>query len=135
MLLGPLRWVLLYVADLEMMADWYQKTFDLKPKMKADTFVAFDTGGCTFELMGSHDNGPEEMNDVRGWDRNKVLISFIVENIEDVVTKVEARGCKSVSGIKPTVAPTGEQPIGYIAQFMDPEGNLVEICQEPADYV
>jgi predicted enzyme related to lactoylglutathione lyase len=132
---GPLRWILVYVSDLKTMGDFYQQVFGLKPKMVTDKFIAFDTGAVTLELMAGHDNGPDKMDNSKGWDRNKVLVSFIVTDIQAVVAAVEARGVKSITGIRPTVAPTGEKPVGWIAQFMDPEGNLMEICQEPDDYV
>jgi predicted enzyme related to lactoylglutathione lyase len=132
---GPLRWVLIYVSDLKTMGEFYTQFFDLKPKMSTDKFIAFDTGAVTLELMGGHANGPEKMDDSKGWDRNKILISFIVDDIQTVVTTLAERGLPSVTGIRPTVAPSGEDPVGWIAQFMDPEGNLIEICQEPPDYV
>jgi predicted enzyme related to lactoylglutathione lyase len=132
---GPLRWVLIYVSDLKLMGDFYEKFFDLKPKMSTDKFIAYDTGAVTLELMAGLDNGPDKMDDSRGWDRNKILISFIVDDIQSVVAKLAERGLPSEIGIRPTVAPTGEEPVGWLAQFMDPEGNLIEICQEPPDYV
>lgn len=130
-MLGPLRWVLLYVSDLGKMSAFYKNILDLEPQWETDRFVLFKTGGCTFELMAEFDNGPDVMTDARGWDRNKFLISFQVEDIQAIVAAVEARGVKTVGGIRPTVAPEGEAPIGWIAQFMDPEGNLIEVCQEP----
>ncbi len=117
------------------MGEFYERVFDLKPKMSVDDFIAFDTGACTFELMGNHKNGPEKMDDSRGWDRNKVLISFYVSDIKAEVAALESRGLKSVSGISAIVVPDGDKTVGWIAQFMDPEGNLVELCEEPEDYV
>ncbi len=130
-MLGPLRWVLLYVSDLAKVSAFYKDILDLEPQVETDRFVMFKTGGCTFELMGEFDNGPEKMDDARGWDRNKYLISFQVDDIHATVAAIEARGIKTVGGIRPTVAAEGEEPIGWLAQFIDPEGNLLEVCQEP----
>ena len=132
-MLGPLRWVLLYVSDLEKMSAFYKEKFDLETSQETDRYVIFKTGDCIFELMGKFDNGPEALDDSKGWDRNKILMSFQVDDIRDVVAKLEARGLKTEGGIRPTVAPEGEAPIGWLAQFMDPEGNLIEICQEPLE--
>lgn len=132
---GPLRWVLLYVSDLKLMGEFYERVFGLRPKMSVPDFIAFDTGACTFELMANMANGPDKMDDSKGWDRNKVLVSFYVDDIKAVVKEVESRGVKTVSGIRPIVTPEGDKTVGWIAQFMDPEGNLIEICEEPIDYV
>jgi len=134
-MLGPLRWVLLYVSDLVGMGEFYQRVFDLKPKMSNADFIAFDTGACTFELMGNMANGPSKMDDATGWTRTKVLVSFFVSDIKTTVKELETRGVPTVSGIKPIVTPSGDKTVGWIAQFMDPEGNLIEICEEPEDYV
>lgn len=132
---GPLRWVLLYVSDLKGMGEFYERVFGLRPKLNVADFIAFDTGACTFELMGNMANGPKQMDDAKGWDRNKVLVSFRVTDINNVVKEIESRGVKSVSGVRAIVVPEGDKTVGWIAQFMDPEGNLMEICEEPDDYV
>jgi len=81
-------------------------------------------------LMDSKlNNGPDAMDDTRGWQRNKVLPSFRVEDIRAEVAAIESRGGPCISGIKPTMGAPGEPPKGWIAQFMDPEGNIIEICE------
>ena len=132
-MLGPLSWVLVYTADVPKMRHYYENVLMLPVKRASEQVVAFKTGQCTLELMGRMDNGPDVMDDAQGWNRNKVLISFHVEDIKAEVAALEARGTPCISGIRPTVSPPGQSPKGLIAQFMDPEGNLIELCQEPLD--
>jgi predicted enzyme related to lactoylglutathione lyase len=133
-MIGQLRWVLVYVKDVDKMREYYENILQLPLKSVRPQIVAFNTGPCILELMGKLDNGPAKMDDAKGWDRNKVLISFHVEDIQAEVRAIESRGGKCISGVRPTVgAAPGQPPKGAIAQFMDPEGNIIEICQEPLD--
>jgi predicted enzyme related to lactoylglutathione lyase len=132
-MLGPLSWALIYTADVPKMRHYYENVLKLPLKRASEKVVAFKTGHCTLELMGRMDNGPDVMDSAQGWRRNKVLISFHVEDIKAEVAALESRGSKCISGIRPTVSPPGQPPKGWIAQFMDPEGNIIELCQEPLD--
>jgi lactoylglutathione lyase len=136
-MLGPLSWVLVYTADIPRMRAYYETVLGLPIKRASEKIVAFRTGACTLELMGRMDNGPGEkdgaMDDARGWKRNKVLISFHVADIKAEVATLESRGAKCLSGIRATVSPAGQPPKGWIAQFEDPDGNLIELCEEPLD--
>jgi predicted enzyme related to lactoylglutathione lyase len=134
-MIGPLSWVLIYVSDIDTTRHFYERVLELPLKSVRPQIVVFRTGACTLELMAKLDNGPQpaEMDDARGWRRNKVLVSFHVEDIEAEVAAIEQRGGKCISGINPTVGAPWEPPKGRIAQFMDPEGNIIELCQEPLD--
>jgi predicted enzyme related to lactoylglutathione lyase len=132
-MLGPLSWVLVYTADIPRMRAFYEQVLGLKIKRASEKIVAFDTGACTLELMGRMDNGPDRMDESRGWRRNKVLVSFHVADIKAEVAAIEARGAPCLTGIRPTVSPAGQPPKGWIAQFEDPDGNLIELCEEPLE--
>ena len=127
-MLGPLSWVLIYVADVPTMRDFYERVLGLPIKRATEQVVVFRTGACTLELMGNLDNGPEVMDQARGWARNKVLVSFHVADIKAEVARLEALGAPCISGICPTVSSIpGRPPRGWIAQFIDPEGNIIEL--------
>ena len=129
-MIGPLSWVLIYVKDLDKVRPFYEHALQLPLKSVRPKIVVFRTGRCTLQLMDSTlNNGPDAMDDARGWQRNKVLISFRVDDIRAAVAAVESRGAPCISGIKPTMGAPGEPPKGWIAQFIDPEGNIVEICE------
>lgn len=134
-MLGPLSWVLIYVTDVAKTRHFYETVLGLPVKRSSHLKTIFETGNCTLELMSQLDNGPQaaQMDDKRGWDRNKTLISFFVDDIEAEVAALESRGAHCISGIRPTVSDPGVPPRGRLAQFMDPEGNIIEICQVPLD--
>jgi predicted enzyme related to lactoylglutathione lyase len=132
-MLGPLSWVLIYTADVPKMRHFYENVLKLPIKRASEQVVVFRTGHCTLELMGRMDNGPDVMDAAQGWRRNKVLVSFHVADIKTEVAELEARGTPCISGIRPTVSPPGLPPKGWIAQFMDPEGNIIELCEEPLE--
>jgi len=133
-MIGPLSWVLVYVADIPKMRRFYEEVLGLPIKRATGQVVVFRTGACTLELMGNLANGPEKMDDAQGWARNKVLISFHVTDIHAETAKLEAAGYPCITGIKPTVSSIpGAPPRGYIAQFIDPEGNIIEFGQMPLE--
>lgn len=129
-LLGPLSWVLIYVDNLDVMRDFYEGGLGLTPREANDDFANYYTGGCTLELMARPLNGPTQSSSARGWDRNRMHISFKVERIEQVVAALAERGIVPRHGIAETVPPPGRVEVGRLAQFEDPEGNFVEICDE-----
>ena len=43
---------------------------------------------------------------------------------------LRARGADPVHGPSATVSPAGEQPLGRVVQYADPEGNIIEFCDE-----
>lgn len=130
-MLGTLGWVLIYTADISSMRRFYEGTLGLEVTREGGDIVVFRTGACTLELMGRMDNGPDGMDDAHGWARNKILVSFHVSDLEAEVARLEAAGARTLHGIRPTVSPPGVPPRGRLAQFMDPDGNLIELCDVP----
>lgn len=130
-MLGPLSWVLIYTADLPGMRRFYEGVLGLEVTRDDGAVVVLRSGACTLELMGRLDNGPETLPEARGWARNVTLISFHVEDMAAEVARIEAAGAPSLGGIRPTVAPPGVTPRGRLAQFMDPDGNIIELCDVP----
>lgn len=132
-MLGPLSWVLIYVDDVAATTHFYEKILGLPVKYSSASKTIFQTGHCRLHLMGQHDNGPSQKSQKRGWERNAILISFHVADLKAEIAAIESRGGRCISGIRPTVSDPGQPQKGWLAQFMDPEGNIIEICEEPLD--
>jgi predicted enzyme related to lactoylglutathione lyase len=128
-MLGPLSWVLIYTDRVAAMRAFYRDVLEIPVTRDGDDIVVFGTGACTLELMGRLENGPDALDDTTGWQRNKILISFRVADITAAMARIEARGVRSLIGIRPTVSPPGKPPRGLLAQVMDPDGNIIEFCQ------
>ena len=110
----------LYVADLGMMARFYEDTLGLPVVERGPRFVAFGGVGAPLALEGG---GPPPEG-ARGKDRNPTLVQFAVPDIEAGVAVLRERG----------VAPEGEirrGPWGALAFFRDPEGNRLALLQAP----
>lgn len=127
-MIGALAWVLLYVKDFERMRDFYRDQVGLPIAFEAPGVAAFDTGPCSLELMAR----PELDNPRTGWERNVVLISFHVDDIEAAAAQLRDRGVEMASEIRYVVGV--ENPQWRLAQFRDPEGNLFEIVDEPVGW-
>lgn len=131
MAIDTMGWVLVYTDNVAEMRRFYEDVVGLPLQKASEKIVAFKAGGCILELMGRMENGPDKMDDSRGWDRNKVLMSFHAADLEAEVAALESRGAKCLKGIHPTVSPPGVPPRGRVAQFMDPDGNIFELCDVP----
>jgi catechol 2,3-dioxygenase-like lactoylglutathione lyase family enzyme len=124
-MIEALGWVLLYVKDLDAMSAFYRDQVGLEVAYECPGVTAFDTGPCMFELFERADLD----NPRSGWDRNVVLISFRVADIEAAVETLRERGVDQASEIKFVIGV--ENPRWRLAQFRDPEGNLFEVIDEP----
>jgi len=93
-MIGPLSWILIYVSDIDKTRHFYEKVLELPLKSVRPQIVVFRTGACTLELMAKLDNGPQpsEMDDVRGWRRNKVRSPFTSK-----ISKPRSRRSKSAA--------------------------------------
>jgi predicted enzyme related to lactoylglutathione lyase len=129
-LLGPLAWNLIFVEDLAKMRHFYEEVLGLPLGSACAEFANYQTGGCTLELMARLDNAPKVGGALPGKGPARVILSFKVDDLEAVVDELRRRGAEPVHPISPTVSPAGEEPMGRLAQFADPEGNIVELCDE-----
>lgn len=129
-LLGPLAWNLIFVEDLPKMRHFYEEVLGLELGDAHDEFANYRTGACTLELMARLDNAPKIDGELPERSPARVILSFKVDDLEAVVEELRRRGAEPVHPISPTVSPAGEAPMGRLAQFADPEGNIIELCDE-----
>ncbi|QLQ09220.1 MAG: VOC family protein [Nocardioidaceae bacterium] len=130
MSIGAISWNILWTYDLPTTAAWYENVLGLKVRIRKESVVSFDTGHTVLNLMARHDNGPEANPGTTGWDRNQVLFVFHVEDMEAALAELAERGAEPWH-IAPIVIEGQPKPRWRVAQFMDPEGNVIELCDEP----
>lgn len=128
--IGSLAWNVIWVYDLALMTDWYERGLGLRVDYRAETATAFDTGGCALVLLGRHDNGPQEDPGTVGWERNHLLFTFKVYDMDETLAELAARGIEPIH-VGPVVIDEIAAPRWRIAQLLDPEGNIVELNDEP----
>lgn len=119
-----MKYIILYVRDLEQTMHFYRDVLQLPVKMQVDTYVEFDTGMTTLSF-----NTRESVRQDIGLDVAADLassstfeIGFVVD---DVVATIEHLRQQQVVIVKePVVKPWG-QTVAYVA---DPDGHFIEIC-------
>jgi predicted enzyme related to lactoylglutathione lyase len=129
-LIGPLSWILIYVDDLAKVRPFYEDVLGLELGSAHDEFANYKTGHCTLELMARTDNAPKIDGALRPQGPGRVLVSFKIDDMATVVATLRERGADPIHGPSATVSPEGEQPLGRVVQYADPEGNIIEFCDE-----
>ncbi len=128
--LGSISWNLVWAHDIEPMTAWYRDGLGLRLMTSTEQSAVFDTGPCILVLIGRHDNGPGANPPVTGWERNQVLFTFSVTDMDATLAELAGRGVTPVH-VAPVVIDGNDAPKWRVAQLMDPEGNIVELCDEP----
>ncbi|MEX5636066.1 VOC family protein [Parafrankia sp. FMc2] len=128
--LGAISWNLVWTHDIGPMTAWYRDGLGLKVLSTTEQSAVFDTGPCILVLIGRHDNGPSANPPLRGWERNQVLFTFKVDDMDAELAELAERGVEPIH-IAPVVIDGVDTPRWRVAQLMDPEGNIVELCDEP----
>lgn len=128
--IGPLSWVLIYVHDLARVRPFYEEELGLEVRDANQQFVNYRTGKCTLELMTRTDNAPFAGEGYPPAGPGRVLVSFKVDDTAKLVASLAERGLHPRHGIRSTVSADNLAPAGRLAQYEDPEGNVIEFCDE-----
>jgi predicted enzyme related to lactoylglutathione lyase len=112
--------VIIWTDNLERLVTFYRDTLGLTPYSVRPHFVAFRWGEMRLSL-GRHAkvSGPSK-------DPYRIMINLGVDNIHQVYEALAARG---VHFLRP---PEKEHWGGWIATFLDPDGNILQLLQQPA---
>ncbi len=112
--------VIIWTEDLERLAAFYQEVVGLTPHSVRPTFISYRFGEMRFSL-GAHEqvSGPSR-------DPYRVMINLGVSEIHQVYERLKERG---VVFIRP---PEQEHWGGWVATFQDPDGNILQLLQQPS---
>ena|SRR5690606_39064395 len=111
--------VIIWTDDLDRLSAFYRDTLGLTPYSVRPHFIAFRWGNMRLSL-GKHRNvsGPAR-------DPYRIMINLEVEDIHQMHASLTRQG---VSFLKP---PTQEYWGGWVATFFDPDGNILQLLQQP----
>ena len=114
-----LNHAVLYVRDAERLAAFYQETLGLKPHSVRPDFVVFRWGDMRLSI-GEH-------SEVRGRTRepHRIMVNLGVQDIHQVYQTLSARGVKF---LRP---PEMEHWGGWVSTLSDPDGNVLQLLQQP----
>jgi len=111
--------VVIWTGDLDRLLAFYRDTLGLTPHSVRPDFVAFKWGDVRLSL-GSH----SEVSGQAG-DPYRVMINLGVDDIH------EARRRLSGAGVEFIRPPEKEHWGGWVATFADPDGNMLQLLQQP----
>ena len=102
------------------MARFYRDTLGLTPRSAKPDFINFDWSGVRLSV-GVHDR-------VRGVSREplRVMVNLTVADIHTAHERLTG------AGVVFTCAPAREEWGGWVATFADPDGNILQLMQLPA---
>jgi predicted enzyme related to lactoylglutathione lyase len=112
--------VIVWTEDLDRLFAFYRDTLALTPYSVRPRFIVFRWGDMRLSL-GKHSkvNGPAR-------DPYRLMINLGVDDIHGVYASLCAKG---VAFLKP---PTQEEWGGWVATFTDPDGNILQLLQQPS---
>ena len=114
---GVLVWT--EAARFESMVRFYRDTLGLRPRSAREDFINFEWGEMRLSV-GVHSG-------MRGPSRDplRIMVNFAVDDIHMTDTRV------TEAGVPFTRAPEVEDWGGYVATFVDPDGNTLQLMQLP----
>lgn len=119
-----LRYMILYVENLERSITFYRDLLGLPVRAEHGTYVEFETGSTVLAINTRENvaeitglNIPESINHSQTFE-----LGFVVENVNTIVEKLRGHEVLIIS--EPVTKPWG-QIVAYVA---DPDGHFIEIC-------
>ncbi len=113
--------VIIWTDRLDVMTQFYRETMGFPVHSVKPYFVAFEWGDMRFSI-GTHE-------DVSGktTESDRVMINLGTENIQEAYEDLVAKG---VEFVRP---PEQEHWGGWVATLRDPDGNTLQLLQQPRD--
>ena|SRR5688572_3614436 len=111
--------IVIWTDNLEPMARFYRDILNLPVHSVHPDFVAFEYGVMRFSIgLHSEVNGPTK-------DPHRIMVNFGTSGIHKLTEELKAKGVQFIR------EPELEEWGGYIATFRDPDGNLLQLLQQP----
>ena len=111
--------VIIWTDNLDRLVSFYQDTLGLKPHSVRPDFVAFKWGDMRLSI-GKH-------SEVTGRSRepSRIMVNLGVDDIHKAYQSLSAKG------VQFTRPPEKEQWGGWVSTFSDPDGNVLQLLQQP----
>jgi predicted enzyme related to lactoylglutathione lyase len=108
---------IIWTDNLERLLNFYRDTLELKPNSHQSNFVSFATGETRLGI-GIH-------SEVSGQTRDpyRIMLNLGVDEINESYELLKTRG---VQFVRP---PEKEHWGGWVATFLDPDGNIIQLMQ------
>ena len=113
--------VIIWTDDLERLSAFYRDALELTPHSVRPNFIAFRWGDMRLSV-GEHDgvSGPTR-------EPHRVMVNLATSDIHAAFKRLSERG---VTFVRP---PEQEHWGGWVATFRDPDGNTLQLLQQPGE--
>ena len=111
--------VIIWTDNLPRLRAFYVETLGLTPRSVRPRFVNFEWGGLRFSI-GSHDGVSGQARDP-----SRIMVNFDVDDVHGLHERLAGAGVRFIR------APEKEHWGGWVATFEDPDGNLLQLLQQP----
>ena len=113
--------VIIWTDNLDRMVEFYRDTLRLTPHSVRPKFVAFKWGDMRLSI-GTHDEVSGQTSEPY-----RIMVNLGVDDIQSVHRTLEGRG------VKFDREPEQEHWGGWVATFRDPDGNTLQLLEQPPD--
>ena len=111
--------VIVWTGDLDRLVGFYRDTLELTPHSVRPDFVAFRWGDMRLSV-GAHSGVDGDTHEPY-----RVMINLATSDIHAAFDRLTARG------VRFTRPPEREHWGGWVATFQDPDGNALQLLQQP----
>jgi lactoylglutathione lyase len=124
MSIARLRYVILYVEDVERAFSFYRDAFGLSEKARHGDYLELDTGATVLALAARRFAREQLELELAAPGLGSSEIGLVVERADLAAVYDQAIGHGATA-----VSPPHEQPWGQLVSYVrDPDGHLLEIC-------
>jgi len=111
--------VILWTEDLDRLLGFYRDTLRLTPHSVHPNFIAFQLGDTRLSL-GQHSQVTGQAKDPY-----RIMVNLATQDIHQAYEELSAKG---VPFVRP---PEREHWGGWVSTFTDPDGNILQLLQQP----
>ena len=112
--------VIIWTANAERLARFYRDILDMEPVSQRDGFMAFQFGDLRLTIT----NHSEVKGDAK--DPLRIMVNLAVDDIHSAYQRLLGKGVEFLR------EPEKEHWGGYVATFKDPDGNVLQLLQQPS---
>lgn len=111
--------VIIWTANTERLATFYRDVLDMEPVSQRDGFMAFQFGDLRLTITDHSEVKGEAKDPLR------IMVNLAVDDIHSAYQRLREKGVEFLR------EPEKEHWGGYVATFKDPDGNVLQLLQQP----
>ena len=112
--------VIIWTANVERLVGFYRDVLDMEPASQREGFMAFQFGDLRLTIS--------DHSEVEGVAKDplRIMVNLAVDDIHLAYQRLRGKGVEFLR------EPEKEHWGGYVATFKDPDGNVLQLLQQPS---